>query len=181
MGRDFGLRAFRPRMVCHRQEFLRSCRNDLGFMWFGTQYGLNRFDGYKFKIFKHEPGRSNSLSGVFIYSLFKDRSGALWIGCDGFLDKFEPITETFIHYRISDNRAGAETVPVTHISQDHSGSLWLSTTRGLYSFDPATERTTRYGHDPDDPYSLSSNDIKSSSSGLPLPKGLRRSTAPQRR
>jgi hypothetical protein len=50
-------------------------QDDQGFMWFGSQYGLNRYDGYKFKVFKHEPGVANSLSGVYIYSLFKDRSG----------------------------------------------------------------------------------------------------------
>jgi hypothetical protein len=50
-------------------------QDNQGFMWFGTQYGLNRYDGYKFKVFAREPGRSNSLSGVFIRSLFKDREG----------------------------------------------------------------------------------------------------------
>jgi ligand-binding sensor domain-containing protein len=55
------------------------------FVWFGSEYGLNRYDGYKFKVFKHEPGSTNSLSGVYIYSLFKDRSGSPWIGCEGFL------------------------------------------------------------------------------------------------
>ncbi len=70
-------------------------QDDQGFMWFGSQYGLNRYDGYKFKVFKHEPGNPNSLSGVFISSLFKDRSGSLWIGCDEFLDKFDPVTGTF--------------------------------------------------------------------------------------
>src|SRR5258708_9523552 len=62
-------------------------QDNQGFMWFGSQYGLTRYDGYKFKVFKHEHGRANSLSGVFIYSLFKDRSGTLWVGCDEFLDK----------------------------------------------------------------------------------------------
>jgi len=57
-------------------------QDDQGFMWFGSQYGLNRYDGYKFKVFKHEPSVANSLSGVYIYSLFKDRSGTLWVGCD---------------------------------------------------------------------------------------------------
>ncbi len=49
-------------------------QDDQGFIWFGSQYGLNRYDGYKFKVFKHEPGRTNSLSGVLISSLFKDGS-----------------------------------------------------------------------------------------------------------
>lgn len=135
-------------------------QDDQGFMWFGSQYGLNRYDGYKFKVFKHESGNPNSLSGVFISSLFKDRSGFLWIGCDEFLDKFDPVNETFTHYRIDTDEAQGETVPVTHISQDHVGMLWLATSMGLYRFDPSNGRTIRYHHDPNDPFSLSSNQIK---------------------
>ena len=111
-------------------------QDDQGFMWFGSQYGLNRYDGYKFKVFKHEPGVANSLSGVYIYSLFKDRSGTLWVGCDEFLDRFDPVTETFTHYRIDTEDGQGETVPVTHISQDHMGMLWLATSRGLYKLIP---------------------------------------------
>jgi PAS domain S-box-containing protein len=135
-------------------------QDDQGFMWFGSQYGLNRYDGYKFKVFKHEPGNRNSLSGVFIYSLFKDRSGSLWIGCEEFLDKFDPVTDTFTHYRIDTADAQGETVPVTNISQDHTGMLWLSTVRGLVRFDPSTGRVIRYRHDPNNPLSLSSDQIR---------------------
>jgi PAS domain S-box-containing protein len=137
-------------------------QDDQGFMWFGSQYGLNRYDGYNFKVFKHEPGVANSLSGVFISSLFKDRSGLLWIGCDEFLDKFDPVTETFTPYRIDTADAHGETVPVTNISQDHMGMLWLSTLRGLFRFDPSTGQTIRYRHDPNNPFSLSSDQIKAS-------------------
>jgi len=135
-------------------------QDDQGFMWFGSQYGLNRYDGYTFKVFKHEPGRTSSLSGVFIYSLFKDRTGTLWVGCDEFLDKFDPVTEIFTHYRIDTTGAQGETAPVTNISQDHTGRLWLSTSRGLYRFDPSTGRIIRNRHDPNNPYSLSSDDIR---------------------
>jgi PAS domain S-box-containing protein len=135
-------------------------QDDQGFMWFGSQYGLNRYDGYKFKVFKHEPGRTNSLSGVYISSLFKDRSGSLWIGCDEFLDKLNPVTETFTHYRIDTADAQGETVPVINISQDHPGMLWLGTNRGLFRFDPSTGQTIRYRHDPNNPFSLSSDQIR---------------------
>ena len=135
-------------------------QDDQGFMWFGSQYGLNRYDGYTFKVFKHEPGRTSSLSGVFIYSLFKDRTGTLWVGCDEFLDKFDPVTDTFTHYRMDTADAQGETVPVTNISQDHTDRLWLSTSRGLYRFDPSTGRIIRYRHDPNNPFSLSSDDIR---------------------
>ena len=53
-------------------------QDNLGFIWFGTQYGLNRYDGYRSKVFKHEAGRSNSLSCVYVRSLFVDHSGTLW-------------------------------------------------------------------------------------------------------
>jgi hypothetical protein len=55
---------------------------------------------------------------VDFLSLFKDRSGSLWIGCEEFLDKFDPVSETFTHYRIDANTAHGEMAPVTHISQD---------------------------------------------------------------
>jgi signal transduction histidine kinase/ligand-binding sensor domain-containing protein len=130
----------------------RIIQDDQGFMWFGTQYGLNRYDGYNFKIFAHDPGNPNSLSGVYIRSLFKDRDGILWVGCDQFLNKFDPETETFTRYPVPF---------VKDISQDSAGMLWLATSTGLYGLDPATGRIRRYSHVPNNPSSLSSNDIAS--------------------
>ena len=126
-------------------------QDDQGFMWFGTQYGLNRYDGYNFKVFVHDPGNPNSLSGVVVNALFKDRDGTLWVGCDQFLNKLQPVTETFTRYPVPF---------VTHISQDTAGVLWLATpSDGLYSLDPETGRICHYSHDPNDPSSLSSNHV----------------------
>ena len=130
-------------------------------MWFGTQYGLNRYDGYKFKVFARDPERSNSLSGVFIRSLFKDRDGILWVGCDQFLDKFDPVTETFTHFSIKAPEESGPGATVMLMSQDRRGTLWLSTKNGLYSLEPATGRIERYVHDQNDPRSLSSSNIRS--------------------
>src|SRR5882672_3338532 len=66
-------------------------QDDQGFMWFGTQYGLNRYDGNEFKLFVHDPTQPSSLAGVFITALFKDRDGVLWIGCNQILDRFDPV------------------------------------------------------------------------------------------
>ena len=71
-----------------------------GFLWFGTQDGLNRYDGYEVKVFRHDSHRDDSLSGVNIFSLFEDRSGGLWVGSDEFLDRFDPISEKFTRYEI---------------------------------------------------------------------------------
>ncbi|HYO83375.1 MAG TPA: two-component regulator propeller domain-containing protein [Bryobacteraceae bacterium] len=131
-----------------------------GFMWFGTWNGLNRYDGYKFKVFKHEPGNPHSLSGVFVYSLFKDRSGTLWIGTDQFLDRFDPRTETFRHYRLDDPAAKGLATTVNHISQDSLGMLWLSTRNGLFRLNPESGDLTSYRHEPADPSSIGDNDVK---------------------
>jgi len=125
-------------------------QDDQGFMWFGTQYGLNRYDGYTFKVFIHDPGNPNSLNGVYIRSLFKDRDGTLWVGCDQFVNKFDPATETFTRYPVPF---------ASHISQDGAGVLWLATSTGLYELDRATGRIRRYSHDPNDPSSLSGDVI----------------------
>jgi ligand-binding sensor domain-containing protein len=97
---------------------------------------------------------------VDFLSLFKDRSGSLWIGCEEFLDKFDPVSETFTHYRIDANTAHGEMAPVTHISQDHVGMLWLSTRNGLFRFNSSTGEVKHFGHDPNDPSSLGDNDIQ---------------------
>ena len=132
-------------------------QDDQGFMWFGTQYGLDRYDGYEFKVFMHDPARESSLSCVYVHSLFKDRSGTLWVGCDQFLDRFDRVHETFTHYRIF---AGQAATYASGISQDRKGILWLATGSGLFGFDPDTHQIVHYAHDPSNPSSLGSNDVQ---------------------
>jgi len=136
-------------------------QDDQGFIWFGTWNGLNRYDGYNFKVFKHDPERQESLSGVYIYSLFKDRAGTIWVGTDQFLERFDPLTEKFSHYHFDVPDSSGLTTTVNQISQDSSGMLWLSTRKGLFRLDPVTGKTKHFYHDPGDPYSLGDNDIKS--------------------
>jgi signal transduction histidine kinase/ligand-binding sensor domain-containing protein len=134
-------------------------QDKVGFMWFGTQYGLNRYDGYKSKVFKHEPGHPDSLSCVYVRSLLVDHAGTLWVGCDRFLDRFDPATETFKHYRIYTEISNGLPTPIDRIHEDHEGVLWLATAKGLYRFDPTSGRTTRYSHNPDDPSSIAATRI----------------------
>src|SRR5882757_4009589 len=131
-----------------------------GFMWFGTQYGLNRYDGYRFKVFKHEPDDPRSLSGVSAYALFLDHLGTMWVASGAILDKFDAQTETFTHYSISPDPGPDVANTIRTLSEDSRGILWLSTARGLYRFDPNTGNAVRFHHDPDDPLSLSSDDVK---------------------
>ncbi len=131
-------------------------QDDEGYIWFGSQYGISQFDGYEFRNFSHSSTDQGSLSGVFVYALFKDRAGTVWVGSDQYLDAYDRDTETFRHYPIAANNP-----TVIHISQDSDGLLWLSTAQGLFTLDPSTKKISRYGHDRANPNSLMSDDIKS--------------------
>jgi ligand-binding sensor domain-containing protein/signal transduction histidine kinase len=140
-------------------------QDDKGFLWFGTVFGLNRYDGYHFRVFKTDPGNPDSLCDVAISSLFKDRAGSLWVGCNYGLDRYDPLTETFVHYRLpatSGHLGGWFEGNVHHISEDRTGLLWLSTLDGLYGLDPATGTIVHFRHDSADPFSLGSDDVRSS-------------------
>src|SRR5882724_411796 len=136
-----------------------------GFMWFGTQYGLNRYDGYRFKVFKHESEDPGSLADVSVYALLLDHLGTMWVASGVILDKFDAGTERFTHYSIDPAPSPDLANTIRHISEDSQGALWLSTSRGLYRFNRDTGSAVRFHHDPNDPLSLSSDDVKWSGAG----------------
>ncbi|MFH1942625.1 MAG: two-component regulator propeller domain-containing protein, partial [bacterium] len=126
-----------------------------GFLWFGTQDGLNRYDGYNFKIYKYIPGDPNSPSDNNIISICEDRSGNLWIGTWSGLDRFDPKTERFTHYRYDPaNPSSVSHNRVNAICEDQSGILWVGTWGGLDRFDPKTEAFRHFRYSPSDSNSL---------------------------
>lgn len=105
-----------------------------GFIWFGTQDGLNRYDGYQFKIYKHSEGDSKGLSGSWINALLVDPRGDLWIGTQGGgLNRLDPATERFTQYQhIPDQSGGGLSSSTIHsLSADSLGRLYVGTDRGV--------------------------------------------------
>lgn len=137
-----------------------------GFMWFGTQDGLNRFDGYNFKVFKHDPADTASLNDNFIASIHEDRNGALWITSlnqPDVLNRFNPLTEAFTRIPAdSVNLKGASGSSVFATHEDSAGVIWSgSIGGGVTRFDPATGEKTVFKHDSADARSLSDNRVYS--------------------
>ncbi len=76
-----------------------------GFMWFGTKDGLNRYDGYSFKVFRHDPADSTTVRESTITGLAEDEQGHLWVGTATGVDLFDRSTERFIHLGLHHGRA----------------------------------------------------------------------------
>jgi len=133
-----------------------------GFMWFGTQDGLNRYDGYNIVVYRHKPTDSTSLSDDGIWSLVRDRAGDIWIGTmRGGLNKFLVAEDRFI--RFAHNPADPNSISdnnVISVFQDSRGIFWAGTlSGGLNRLDGQTGRFLRYVYDHDNPKSLSSNTV----------------------
>jgi ligand-binding sensor domain-containing protein len=72
----------------------------LGYLWFGTQDGLNRYGGYGFEVYRPRADEPNSLSHHFIRALYEDAQGDIWVGTDGGgLDRLERQTGRIVAYR----------------------------------------------------------------------------------
>ncbi len=132
-----------------------------GYLWIGTQDGLNRYDGYNFKIYKHDPDNPNSISHNSIFAIDEDKDGYLWIGTwGGGLNRFNPAAEIFTSYRNNpDEPSSLSNDTVTSLKQDASGALWVGTLGGLNRYDPVTNGFDHFRNDANNPESLSSDAI----------------------
>lgn len=132
-----------------------------GYLWIGTQDGLNRYDGYNLTQFKHDPENPNSLGHNGILALYQDKENLLWIGTwGGGLNQFNPATSQFTRYAPDPaNPASLSHPVVTDIYQAENGVFWVGTLGGLERFDPETKTFTHFRHNPNDPATLSSDAI----------------------
>jgi ligand-binding sensor domain-containing protein len=116
-----------------------------GFTWLGTDDGLNRYDGYRFEIFRHDPANPATISGNMITDLLEDKAGVLWIAtADGGLTKYDyrlPPTRQFRQFKHS--ASDTSSIPVNIINalvEDSAGYLWLATSgHGVLRFDKTKE------------------------------------------
>lgn len=114
-------------------------QDNLGFMWFGTQDGLNRYDGYGFKVYRHNPADSTSLLDKYIRCLYVDSKGTLWVGSRKGLNAYDRIKDQWDVYPV---QGGAEP-QVKTIMEGLDGGLWIGTNLGLYKLRKGQKECTR--------------------------------------
>ncbi|ETZ23653.1 two-component regulator propeller domain-containing protein [Pedobacter sp. V48] len=95
-----------------------SLQDRKGFLWFGTKDGLNRFDGYTFKIFRNDPDNPKSIGNNFIHSLYEDKNENIWVGTLIGLYKYNPLNESFDLVEATKNR------DIRDIKLDSKGNIW---------------------------------------------------------
>lgn len=124
-------------------------QDDRGVIWFGTLAGLYKYDGYSFKIYKHEKNNPNSLSANAIRAMCLDKNGNIWIGTQGGgVNMFNQQTEEFtryIHSESDENTIGGSDVWAIDI--DHDGRIWAGHWgQGISVIDPKSGKILRHQH-----------------------------------
>ena len=115
-------------------------------MWFGTQDGLNRYDGYTFQVYKHKPDDPTSLSENWIWSIYEDSSGYLWVATfGGGACRFDPKAERFVTFRHEPAISGSLSHDtVWSFYETPHGTIWIGANDGLNKLDPETGSFSYY-------------------------------------
>lgn len=133
-----------------------------GFIWFGTMYGLVKYDGKSFRIYNNNPDDAASISFDDIVSLYEDSHNYIWIGTwGGGLNRFDPSSGKFTRF-ISDNTEKEHISDniIWTICEDNDGNLWFGTeTGGLNKYIPQKNQFIEYSHSENNPGSISANSI----------------------
>jgi two-component system, sensor histidine kinase and response regulator len=145
-------------------------QNRQGFIWIGTEDGLNRYDGYKFKIYRTSED-PKSLSNNWAKVLCEDSQGAIWVGTPNGLNRYDPATDDFIRFlNDPENPQSLSDNDIYAIYEDRAGTIWVGTgAGGLNAYDRKTGKFRRLGRDLKGGPSTAANavhDIREDQAGL---------------
>ncbi|MDX9872624.1 MAG: two-component regulator propeller domain-containing protein [Clostridia bacterium] len=136
-------------------------QDSAGFLWFGAQTGLYRYNGYSLKQYGFHSEQTNDFMANFITAIAEDGEGSIWLGTfGGGLFKLNPQTEETVHFYHREGEPGLHDNFIRALTRDAAGRLWIGTrNRGLDVLDPVSGQFTHYEHQPGDPASISANTI----------------------
>lgn len=108
-----------------------------GYMWIATPDGLNRYDGYSFRVYRHEAGDSTTLADNVIKRIAFDSDGTLWASGPGTLSRYNASADDFSNFRFDGDGSITDILPVD------ADRLLVGATTGIYTFNPATGRFSK--------------------------------------
>lgn len=131
-----------------------------GYMWLGTSYGLNRFDGRNFKIYQNDPSVPGTLSGNYILSSLSDSKRTLWFGTSHGLNRYMPETDSFTRVLAGREGDSLSSNTVNCLFEDSRGTVWIGTGRGLNQLTDRQHLRFRHYFSRKGQPSLSGDDIR---------------------
>ncbi|MDX1498316.1 MAG: two-component regulator propeller domain-containing protein [Woeseiaceae bacterium] len=137
-------------------------QDSTGFMWFGTESGLNRYDGYEIRRYHRSRFGPDGLHNDFIWAIAEDGDGNLWLATKGGgVARWDRDSDTFTSFRhdpADPDSLASDDIRTLLLRED--GTIWVGTRdRGLDLLDPDTGKATHYRHDAEDPSSISGNTV----------------------
>ncbi|HKO80339.1 MAG TPA: two-component regulator propeller domain-containing protein [Chitinophagaceae bacterium] len=137
-GQSYYFRHYQVENGLSNNAIICSVQDKKGFLWFGTKDGLDRFDGYSFKIFRNDPEKEGSIGSNFIHSLYVDNDDVLWVGTEKGLYQYDARTESF----------SVLLTPImeqtTDIQMDMSGNLWFISNFNLFNYSPRKKKLQHF-------------------------------------
>lgn len=122
-------------------------QDSYGFLWIGTQNGLNRYDGYSFKIYRNQPLDSTSIANDYITSICEDSKRNVWIGTSNGLCLYDRTKDSFKNFFYDPlNETTVSSNRIYCVYEDKLGILWVKTAESLDRYNPSTGSFTRYNH-----------------------------------
>jgi diguanylate cyclase (GGDEF)-like protein len=130
-----------------------------GFLWIGTEGGVGRWDGYRYRMYQSDPKSPGSLADNYIQSLHVDAQGRLWIATlSGGLSLYDRSKDRFINYAAGPD--GLSSVDVQDITDDGNGGVWVATNHGLDDLDPERGVIGHLNHKKGDASSLPEGQVR---------------------
>ena len=122
-------------------------QDSFGYIWIGTNDGLNRYNGNDIKVYKNIRNNDNSISNDMISSLVEDFEQNLWIGTDGGLNKLNLVTGDITRYLVSDEDKAISNTVVDEVFIDSQGRLWVCTINGLNLYDRENDKFVKVANE----------------------------------
>jgi signal transduction histidine kinase/ligand-binding sensor domain-containing protein/DNA-binding response OmpR family regulator len=128
-------------------------KDRFGYMWFGSEDGLSKFDGTRFTVYNHNTADTSTIRSNNVMAIYEDRDGRLWIGTSKGLSEYDREHDVFRNINVTLGNSARS------ICADHSGNLWVGSHAGLFRYHPGSGTSTFYSADDRGKTHLASNMI----------------------